>query len=444
MSHSSFLRRFAAADGAPPTARQLYKAFNLLGSDFNYYEQREEALQQLADFTRRWGKPSLDNLLEIARRFAPGQPRSAPEPQPKTDRMAVVHPTIEEIAYLGPGTPEETDTTFALAALSVIRNPEAPNALAPYLASPYAIERWLATIGLVAMHDERALPILEPLLIEFVGPLPPRRPDLAIGYIFEYLRYDLLRLMADWGDSRVVPPIRAGLIANVRAEEIEVPEPHGPEHEFMFGGERFTGQEAWQWFYYSQLNWVDEEHRFIYALGRLGAFGALNGVSTRWGVYSRRDLWISGGDGEYRLERRIPESHAEIFRANIWRVHMCFGALESQFRGNVERISHFADFPELAESVERFLAEEFKLDEAARRRAMWDYDQAGWVSWTVFQYAWETESARERAMWQGDYEEEEEEWEDDEQEEEEQEPEDPPEISLEDREAQDFGWEDQG
>ena len=437
MSHSSFLRRFAAADGAPPTARQLYKAFNLLGSDFNYYEQREEALQQLADFTRRWGKPSLDNLLEIARRFAPGQPRSAPEPQPKTDRMAVVHPTIEEIAYLGPGTPEETDTTFALAALGVIRNPEAPNALAPYLASPYAIERWLATIGLVAMHDERALPILEPLLVEFVGPLPPGRPDLAIGYIFEYLRSRLLLLLADWGDPRVVPPIRAGLIANVRAEEIEVPEPHGPEQEFMFGGERYTGQPAWQWFYNEQLFWVDQEHQFLYELGRLGAFGALEGIPTRRGIYSWQDSWTDDGQGEYRLERRVPESRADDFRANIWRVLICFGALESQFRGNVGTTYDFSYAPELAAAVERMLAEKLGMDEAARRRAMEDFDQASWTYWTVIQYAWETESARERAMLEEGG------GEDESDETEESGPYDPPEISLEDREAQDFGWDDQ-
>ncbi len=57
MSHSSFLRRFAAADGAPLTARQLYKAFMLLGSDFGYEEAVEGALEYLADFTQRWGKP---------------------------------------------------------------------------------------------------------------------------------------------------------------------------------------------------------------------------------------------------------------------------------------------------------------------------------------------------------------------------------------------------
>jgi len=116
MSHSSFLRRFAAADGAPRTARQLYKAFDLLGSDFNYDEERAGALEQLAGFTRRWGKPSLDNLLTVARRYAPGQPRSASEVEANGAAM-------DDVALAGPDTIEEVDTTFALATLGVMRIP---------------------------------------------------------------------------------------------------------------------------------------------------------------------------------------------------------------------------------------------------------------------------------------------------------------------------------
>ncbi len=440
MSHSSFLRRFAAADGAPPTARHLYKALGMLAYDFNYLEQREGTLEQLAEFTRRWGKSSLDTLLEIAHRFAPGQPSPAPEPQTKPDRMAVVHPTIEEIAYLGPGGLEETDTTFALAILGVMRIPAAPDALAPYLASPYAIERWLAAIGLVAMHDERVLPLLEPLLVEFVGPNPPLDPDLAIGYIFELLRGYLLRLLADWGDPRVVSPIRAGLIANVRAEEIAVPDPPEPDPEFVWNGQYYTGtgvHRRFYDFYNQQLFWVNQEHQFVYALGRLGAFSALEGVPTRRGVYSWSNGLTSEGGGEYYFEPCLPESHAEWFRANIWRVLMCFGALESQFFGQLGTTFDFSEAPELAAAVEQLLDEKFGLDEAARRRAMEDFDQASWTYWTVILYGWTAESARERAMLEeGGGEDESEEMED-------SEPYDPPEISLEDREAQDFGWEDE-
>lgn len=440
MGHYSFLRRFAAADGAPPTARQLFRAIEMLAYDFNYQEQRENALEQLADFTRRWGKPSLDNLLEIARRFAPGQPRPIHAPKTGTNRAVVVHPTIEEIAYIGPGTPEETDATFALAALGVIRNPEAPDALAPYLASPYAVERWLAAIGLVAMHDERALPILEPLLVEFVGPNPPLDPNLAIGYIFEYLRSCLLRLLADWGDPRVVSPIRAGLIANVRAEEIEVPDPPDPAPAFVWNGRYYKGpgvHRRFYDFYNQQLFWVNQEHQFVYELGRLGAFGALEGVPTRRGVYSWSNGLTSEGEGEYYFEPCLPESHAEGFRANIWRVLMCFGALESRFRGHLGTTYDFSEAPELAAAVEQMLAEKLGMDEATRRRAMEDFDQASWTYWTVILYGWEADSAREQAILEDG------EGEDDSEEMEESGPYDPSEISLEDREAQDFGSDDQ-
>ncbi len=394
MSHSSFLRRFAGADGAPPTARQLYKAFDLLGSDFNYDEEREGALERLAGFTRRWGKPSLDTLLEIACRFAPGKPRPAPVPQTKMNRMVVHHPTTEEVAYVGPDTSEEADATLALAVLGIIRNPEAPDALAPYLASPYAFERWLAAIGLVAMHDERALPILEPLLVEFVGPLPPRRPDLAIGHIFEYLRSCLLRLLTDWGDPRVVSPIRAGLIANVRAEEIAVPDPPEPDPEFVWNGHYYTGpgvERRFFGFYHEQLEWVHGEHEFVYALGRMGAFGALEGIPARRGVYSRQMALTREGEGETYFEPCLPASHEERFRSNIWRVLMCFGALESQFCGHLGTTFDFSYAPELAVAVDRMLAETFGMDEAERRRAMEDFDQASWTYWTVILYAWHSE-----------------------------------------------------
>ncbi len=440
MSHSSFLRRFAAANGAPPTARQLYKALGMLANDFSYDEERAGALEQLAKFTRRWGKPSLDNLLEIARRFAPGQPRPVPEPKTDMNRAAVVHPTIEEIAYIGPDTSEEADITFALAVLGVIGNSDAPDALAPYLASPYAIERWLATIGLVAMRDERALPMLEPLLVEFVGPNPPLDPNLAIGYIFEYFRYDLLRLLADWGDPRVVPPIRAGLIANVRAEGVEVPDPPDPDPEFVWNGFYYMGpgvRRRFYDFYNQQLFWVDQEHQFVYALGRLGAFSALEGVPTRRGVYSWQNALTSEDGGDVYFEPCLPESRAEGFRANIWRVLMCFGALESQFFGHLGTTFDFSDAPELAVAVEQLLAEKLGMDEATRRRAMEDFDQASWTHWIVFQYGWTADRAKEREMLaEGGGEDESDEME-------ESGPYDPPEISLEDREAQDFGWEDQ-
>jgi len=124
MSHSSFLRDFAGTDGAPPTTQHLYKAFVLLGSDFGYEEAVDGARDYLADFTGRWGNPSPDNLLTVARRYAPGQPRSASEVEANGAAM-------DDVALGGPDTIEEVDTTFALATLGVMRIPEAPAALLP-------------------------------------------------------------------------------------------------------------------------------------------------------------------------------------------------------------------------------------------------------------------------------------------------------------------------
>lgn len=145
MADSSFLRDFAGSNGAPPTTHHLYKAFALLGSDFGYEEAVDGALEYLAGFTERWGKPSPDNLLTIARRFAPGQPR--PIPEPEIEEVAEDGAPIHDIDLAGPDTTEESDALFALAILGVMRIPEAPAALVPYLTSPYAHERWLWVCG---------------------------------------------------------------------------------------------------------------------------------------------------------------------------------------------------------------------------------------------------------------------------------------------------------
>lgn len=386
MMNSAFLRDFTGTGGAPPTARQLHNAFRLLLYDFGYDEEREDAFYRLADFIERWGALSPDRLLAITRRFAPDQPRSD-----------VDEAGGDDVAYFGPYTSEEADVRFALAILAMLRLPEVPNVLLPYLASPYAMERWLAALGLVIRHDERVLPSLERMLVEFVGPDQPRTPQSGSPDNFVLWRHRLLRLLADWGDPRVVPPIRTGLIATLHAEEIEVLEPQGPAQEFVGHGERYTGAEAWRAFHGKRMEWVDEEHRFVYTLGQLGAFGALEGVPTRRGIYYWRPSWTDDSQGDLGYERRVAESHAEGFRGNIWRVHLCFGALESRFRSQVRTIFHFSDAPELAEAVDRLLAGKFGMDETARRQAMEDYDQTDYVYATLLDYHRFAERAQEDA-----------------------------------------------
>jgi len=136
--------------------------------------------------------------------------------------------------------------------------------------------------------------------------------------------------------------------------------------------------------------WVNEEHPFVYTLGQLGAFEALEGVPARSGVYN----WVPSSSDEvkggYLFERRAPRAYADGFRANIWRVHLCFGALESRFRGyflgQTRTVFHFSDTSELAEAVEELLAEKFGMDEAVRHQAMEAYDEADYVYATVLDY----------------------------------------------------------
>src|SRR6185437_9708630 len=227
----SFLRAFAGVKGALRTTRHLYKAFVLLGSDFGYEEAVEGALEYLAGFTERWGKPSPDTLLTVARRFAPGQPR--PIPEPEIEEGEEDSAPIHDIDLAGPDTTEESDTLFALATLGVMRISEAPTALMPYLTSPYAHERWLAGFGLAAMHDERAFPALGRMLVEFIGPNQPASQYSPAGYHIQTLRSYLPQVLADWGDPRLAPLVRIALIATVHAEERELHEPHGPEQEIV-------------------------------------------------------------------------------------------------------------------------------------------------------------------------------------------------------------------
>lgn len=403
MADSSWLGNFSGTGEGLPTTRQLYRVLSLLGYDG---DDHEGVLSYLANFTQRWGKPSAKNLLAIARRFAPKHPWHASETD--VDEM-VIRPVMGDAAVLGPDTPEEEDATFALAALGVMRMPDAPSALLPYLSSPYAIERWLSAIGLVALHDERVIPTLRRMLLKFIGPNQPLSPEYGPIYLFRLWRAHLLRGLSAWGDSRLVPFMRAALFATVRAEESEVPEPHGPEHEFVRFGERYTGEEAWKQFRYEWQDWIEEEHRLVYALGQVGAFGALVGVPTRPGVYyldgppspTNKINEVDGKpvelDASDLTDRYLPESRAKMFRSTVWRVHACCGFLEPQFRDRLKWIYAFTAAPEFAEVIERLLEGQFGLDVDERRQALEDYERAGFLTGTVADYERFARQAREDA-----------------------------------------------
>jgi PBS lyase HEAT-like repeat-containing protein len=230
MVESIWLRGFGGTAGAAPSTRQLYKALTKLRYDFNYEEEREDALRYLARFTQRWGVISADNLLAVARRFAP------------VDLVLQANAGVRgDVAILEPETSEEADTLFALATLGELHTSKTPPALLPYLKSPRAQERWLAALGLAAMRDERSLPALGQMLVEFMGPNQPQRSDGSLVYCFQRWRADLPQMLTNWGEPRVVPLLRAALIATLQAREGTLQEPYGPEQEFIWAGGALHG-----------------------------------------------------------------------------------------------------------------------------------------------------------------------------------------------------------
>ena len=376
MPDSNFLHDFAGAGSSQPTTQQLYRMFVLLGYDFGYEEAREDALSRLADFANRWGKTWPDNIF------------------------AAAHHT--ESAVDG-----DSDTLLALAALATLRPSGASSVLFPYLTSSYNEERWLSAFGLAALHDERALPTLGHMLLEFISPNQPWGTDNGPDYIFELWRARLPRILTDWGNLQVVPLLRNALIATVQARESTLQDPVGPEQEFFWSGRRYTGQEAWRKVYDERREWAELVHRFVYALGRLGAFGALIGVPTRPGIYYHWPppiVYAIDEAGENPVEvdmsrraGRVPESRADVFEGAIWRVHACFGYLEPQFRDPRQRIHTFTHASELAEAIERLLEGQFGLDAVERRQAMEDYERSKFLQGTLSEYERLSKQAQEDA-----------------------------------------------
>ena len=379
MADGAWLRGVSESDSLTP--RHLERTLGLLGYDFGYPEQRGAARRFLTRFKQRWGGISADTLAEVARRFAPPLDMALSEVKAPGYSMA-----------LEPETAEEEDTLFVLAALGVIHTTETPFLLLPYLASQRTQECWLAAYGLAALHDERALPTLARMLVEFVGPDQPWSLERGQVYIIKTWYYQLLRLLPDWGDPRIAPLVRAALIATVHAEELEVPEPHGPEQEFVWLGTRCTGEDARQKFHWELKRWIEEELLLIYTLGRLGAFGALMGVPTRSDLDYLRSVLSSNGERN-QMAISAPEDQLNDFRGNIWRVHACFGYLESRFRNRLGTVYSFKDAPgleteieELVQEIKWLLAGRFGLDEAMQQLVLEEYDGAGYTYTTVNYY----------------------------------------------------------
>lgn len=158
--------------------------------------------------------------------------------------------TFERVLERGQGR----DRAIAIFALGYSDMPEVPTLLLPFLSSPYRQERWASAVCLEQMQEEQAFPVLKHILLEEVFDLPSTSEmhlDEEIRW-YEGQRGRVALQLAQWNDHSMVPLLRQALRASWLRE-------HEWKSRFMY---RHSGP-------YS-------EDAIAFALGKLGAFGALS------------------------------------------------------------------------------------------------------------------------------------------------------------------------
>lgn len=157
------------------------------------------------------------------------------------------------------GTAEEK--ALALLALSYSNAPQAQTLHSEHLEASEPLERWTSASGLGEKKDERALPVLTALLLEF---LPPRMHSLEReGGRCHFWRIKAAALLGAWGRGDLAPALRHTLEKVWRIEQAD----------------QVERRHVWQ-------SYQDE---LVYALGRMEAFGALTGFSL---PRTRLQLWL--------------------------------------------------------------------------------------------------------------------------------------------------------
>lgn len=433
-------------------AQEWCERANLILNGYSGFADVDAAA--VADFARRfearWGDLSLATLVRVAQHYAEtpadlGLALPPDWPARWDTAVASAHsraaqasrifnatfmeqsqwmPIREVVEGEGEGQTEVAavayEAVFTLTLLGIIltRRPrdavtaQAADALARYLAhrSPYA--RWSSAFWLGWLGDARALPHLAHMLTEFLPPHTLYYPagDRNADFFYESYRPLLVPLILHvWRASLqghssrggggtdtawLVGMLRQALLAVLALEE-SLPRPQELEQEsFASEGAPHTGQEAVRKYHSHRQPWINLQHQIVYALGRLGAFGALMGVPMPRGIYHSGPSWqgntiltTGGGATVWHLANAYAEDHAGHFRADLWRVEACCGALEAEYYSRLD--GHQFDFesvPAFAPSVAQLLEQQFGLTEVEQRQAIEDYDKAGYFFVTAEYY----------------------------------------------------------
>lgn len=147
---------------------------------------------------------------------------------------------------------EDDDQEIAFCSLGCSDDPEAFAFLAPYLSHAQPQFRWLSALFLGQRKDERARPVLETMLTEFL-PTSGTPVPVPNKSWFDSKRMWVVKTLAQWNDPRLVSVLRHGFIESMKAE------PYQPSDFFREYGYRF-------------------QDRLMYQLGEWSAFGVLVGL----------------------------------------------------------------------------------------------------------------------------------------------------------------------
>lgn len=157
------------------------------------------------------------------------------------------------------GSSEEK--VLALLTIGYSDMPQKREMLLPYLQSAEPMERWASALCLGEMQEEKALSVLVHMLDEF---LPPQSHPLERdGGLYHFWRSKAVALLGESGRSDLAPVLRQMLIKVWTIEQAE------------------QGKRKQVWHGY--------QDELVYALGRLGTFGALTGLDI---PKARIRLWM--------------------------------------------------------------------------------------------------------------------------------------------------------
>jgi len=241
------------------------------------------------------------------------------------------------------------DKIIALFTLGYLAPSGVDNVLMPFLESAERMERWASAICLGRFKDQRSFSSLQEMLLEGIFEHGPFLEDdverLALYEWFNVHRCTAAALLGSWGNREAVPALCHALAASWKLEQQPGP---------------FSGR--WGCFL---DNWHSFQDHIAYALGQLGAFGALLNLGLPEGRLRIAITYLVLGNLQVKAKELFVLDLAQ-YVYTLKQVHLSAVTtiLSEQFGFSAEQhIAFLQQFPE--DCVERLLVE--TPEEHARR-----------------------------------------------------------------------------